>query len=182
MPELLLLCGSLRQGSTNEAALRTVRDVLPDGWTAVTYDGMAALPHFNPDDDHDPLPAEVVQLRDRLRAADAVLISTPEYAGALPGSFKNLLDWTIGGDEIYEAPVAWVNIAGPAAPSGGADAHDSLRKVLSYAHADLVEAACARVPITRADVAPSGLVEDAGIRGRLREIVDAIDAHLTARG
>ena len=62
-----------------------------------------------------------------------MLISTPEYAGALPGSFKNPLDWTIGDGEIYDKPVAWINTAGPAAPSGGADAHDSLRKVLGLA-------------------------------------------------
>lgn len=179
MRELLLLSGSLRRGSTNGAALRTVREVLPEGWTAEMYDLAGTLPHFDPDDDHDPLPPEVVGLRERLAAADAVLISTPEYAGALPGSFKNLLDWTIGGAEMYGRPVAWVNIAGPAAPTGAADAHESLRKVLRYAGADLVEEACTRVPITRRDVAADGLVHDAEICRKLREIVVALDAHLT---
>lgn len=42
-------------------------------------------------------------------AADAVLFCTPEYAGALPGSFKNLLDWTVGGGETYGKPAAWIN-------------------------------------------------------------------------
>jgi NAD(P)H-dependent FMN reductase len=55
----------------------------------------------------------VAALRAQLEAADAVLLSTPEYAGALPGSFKNLLEWTVGGDEIYRLPVAWVNAAAP---------------------------------------------------------------------
>ena len=59
-------------------------------------------------------------------------LCTPEYAGALPGSFKNLLDWTVGGGQTYGMPVAWINVSGAAAPTGGADAHDSLRKVLGY--------------------------------------------------
>ena len=47
-----------------------------------------------------------------------MLFSTPEYAGALPGSFKNLLDWTVGGGETYGMPVGWVNVSGPASPTG----------------------------------------------------------------
>ena len=53
---------------------------------------MATLPHFNPDADGEPLPAAVANLRAQVAAADAVLFCTPEYAGALPGTFKNLLE------------------------------------------------------------------------------------------
>lgn len=77
------------------------------------YDGLAALPHFNPDDDADPLPVPVAALRAAIAEATAILICTPEYAGTLPGSFKNLLDWTVGGTEICDKPVAFVNAAAP---------------------------------------------------------------------
>ncbi|MGH4015240.1 MAG: NADPH-dependent FMN reductase [Pseudonocardiaceae bacterium] len=89
------------------------------------------LPAFNPDDDHEPLHPAVADLRRQI-AADALLFCTPEYAGALPGSFKNLLDWTVGGSEIYGKPVCWINASSVAAPTGGADAHASLAKVLGY--------------------------------------------------
>ena len=176
-----MLCGSLRGGSTNHAALRTAADVLPAGARAEMFEAMAQLTHFNPDDDHSPLPAAVQDLRTALDRADAVLISTPEYAGALPGSFKNLLDWTIGGGEIYGKPVAWINISGPAAPSGGADAHDSLRKVLGYAGADIVEAACARIPIVRGDVGDDGVVGDEAIRRQLTDALDRLLRHVSGR-
>jgi len=91
----------------------------------VLYDGLAGLPAFNPDNDHEPLPAPVADLRAHIAAADAVLFCTPEYAGALPGGFMNLLDWTVGGAEISRKPVAWVNVSSIAAPTGGADAHAS---------------------------------------------------------
>ena len=108
------------------------------------YEGVSGLPHFNPDDDSDPLPGAVADLRSQIRTADAVLLSTPEYAGALPGSFKNLLDWTIGDDQpgsIYQKPVAWVNVSA----HGAVNAHESLRKVLRYATAEIIEEACAEV-------------------------------------
>ncbi|HUR74875.1 MAG TPA: NADPH-dependent FMN reductase, partial [Sporichthya sp.] len=92
------MSGSTRAASTNTAALRTAVSIAPTGVEAVLYDGLAALPAFNPDDDRDGfpdrLPAPVRDLRAAVNSADVVLFSTPEYAGALPGAFKNLLDWT----------------------------------------------------------------------------------------
>src|SRR5581483_2560142 len=101
----------------------------PDGVTAELYGGLAALPAFNPDDDHDPLPPAVGELRARIAAADAVLFCTPEYAGTLPGSLKNLLDWTVGGGEMYGKPVGWINVAAEGRGSGAAE---HLAIVLGY--------------------------------------------------
>jgi len=156
---VLLVSGSLREQSTNRAAIRTAATHAPAGIDTFVYDGLGTLPHFNPDDDHDPLPTPVEQLRIAIRAADAVCFCTPEYAGALPGSFKNLLDWTIGDDQpgsIYEKPVAWIN----ASPRGAVDAHDSLRTVLGYAHADIVEDAIVHVGVTTAMIGTDGLIGD----------------------
>ena len=55
-------------------------------------------------------------------------------------------------------PVAWINVSGAAAPSGGADAHDSLRKVLGYTGAEIVEDACLRLPLARGDIGEDGLI------------------------
>ena len=112
------------------------------------------------------------------KAADALLICTPEYAGAMPAVLKNLLEWTIGDASTYEKPVAWINASSSASPTGGADAHDSLRKVLTYAHAEIVEAACARIPLSRGHVGASGLVEDADARKAIAAAVDALAEHV----
>ncbi len=149
---ILLISGSLRVGSTNGALLRTAAAVAPVGIVTVSYEGMRDLPHFNPDDDPvgGPVHRAVADLRARLADANALLICTPEYAGALPGSFKNLLDWTVGGGETYGMAIGWVNVSGPAAPTGAAGAHDSLRSVLTYTGSDIVEAACVRIPVAAA--------------------------------
>ena len=169
---VLLISGSLRAGSTNTAVLQTAAAVAPDDVTAVLYAGVASLPHFNPDDDVEPLAAPVAELRATIGAADAVLFSTPEYAGALPGSFKNLLDWTVGGGEIYEKPVAWVNPS--TAPNAAADAHASLRIVLSYAGTRIVDEACANIPVERRAVGDDGLVADTDVRDTLSEVLTVL--------
>jgi NAD(P)H-dependent FMN reductase len=165
--DTLLISGSTRRGSTNSALLRTVHALAAPELTTTIYDELAALPAFNPDDDHEPLPGPVARLRTAIHDAEALLFCTPEYAGALPGAFKNLLDWTVGDADprsISGKPVGWLNVSGPAAPSGGADAHESLAKVLGYVGARLVDDACLRLPLTRDAVGDDGLVGDEVVR------------------
>ena len=91
------------------------------------------------------------------------MFSAPEYAGGLPGSFKNLLDWTVGDDRpgsMYEKPVGWVNVAARGAPH----AHESLRKVLGYVGARIIEAACVEIPVTIVMVSEDGLIADHSAR------------------
>jgi NAD(P)H-dependent FMN reductase len=177
---LLLVSGSLRLQSTNTAALRTAVRVAPEGVRAVLFSGLADLPPFNPDNDGERLPPAAAELRAEIRRADALLFSTPEYAGALPGSFKNLLDWTIGDDQpgsIYRKPVGWIN----ASPRGAAGAHAELRQVLGYASATIVEAACAAIPITTAMVDVDGLIHDQAIREQITGVLGALAGHACDR-
>ena len=175
---ILLVSGSTRGGSTNTAALRTVQALAPEPLTTVLYDGLARLPAFNPDDDREPLPPAVAGLRQQIAAADALLFCTPEYAGGLPGSFKNLLDWTVGGGEIYGKPVAWINVA---AGGRGTGAQEGLATVLGYVGAVAIELACRRVPVARSAVGPDGLVTDHGFRACVAEILRTILEYLSAR-
>ena len=174
----LLISGSTRGGSVNTAALATVAALAPGGVTAVFYDGLAALPAFNPDHDGDGLPGEPARLRREIAAADAVWASTPEYAGTLPGSLKNLLDWTVGGGQLYGKPVAWLDVA---AEGRGSGAHEALLTVLGYVGADIVEAACRRVPVSRASVAADGTVADAGFQAEVTRAWQSLLSHLAGR-
>lgn len=170
---LLLVSGSTRSTSTNSAVLRTAMAVAPAGTVAHLYDGIAALPAFNPEDDRDPLPEHVADLRAEIRQADAILFCTPEYAGSLPGSFKNLLDWTVGDDGIYQKPVAWIN----AAPEGrGLGAEASLRTVLGYLGTVIVEAACTRMTVVWEQVGPDGLINDPTVRDTIAGVVATLAA------
>jgi chromate reductase, NAD(P)H dehydrogenase (quinone) len=171
MVTVLLINGSLRAGSTNGAALKTAAAVAPPGSHAVMYGGLGELPHFNPDVEQGVLPEPVVELRAQLRAADAVLFSTPEYAGGLPGSFKNLLDWTVG-EGLHAKVVGWVNSS---AHAGGAEhAHAMLRTVLGYVNADVVEAACVRAYVRRDTVGADGTVSNPAARQAIGAAMHAL--------
>jgi NAD(P)H-dependent FMN reductase len=180
----LLISGSTRRGSTNTALVRTAHAVAPAEVVPTVFEGMTALPHFNPDEDADgavladgrPLDAAVRALRAAVAGAHAVLLCTPEYAGALPGSFKNLLDWCVGDAGMYDKPAAWINVS--SSPTGAKDAHASLATVLRYLHADVVTPACAHIPVARHLVGADGLIADAEIAARIVQVLLALAAHV----
>ncbi len=162
---LVLIGGSLRSQSVNGAVIVTAAEVVAADAHAVIFNRLGDLPHFNPDDDHDPLPEPVASLREHLKKADAVLFSTPEYAGSLPGSLKNLLEWTVGAGSLYRLPVGWIN---PSAHGGSKDTYAALRIVLNRAGAEIIENACVEIPVLREAVGPDGRIAAAEIRGAIR--------------
>ena len=164
--QLLLVCGSTREGSSNLVVLRAVQELRLPGVRADLYDGLVGLPAFVPG--QEPVPGPVTDLLARIARADAVLISTPEYAGSLPGSLKNLLDWTVGGGELYAKPVAWLDVSNPGRGEG---ARAQLKVVLGYVGARIVEEACVHVEIDRAEDRTS---EPSGERPRLARAVEAL--------
>ena len=174
---ILLICGSVRNGSTNQALLETAADVAPPGVTTEQFFALGSLPQFNPDDDHDPLPKVVDELRRAIDHADAVLICTPEYAGALPGSMKNLLDWTVGGIETSDKPCGWINIS--TAPGEAAGAYAELRTVLNYTGARVVDEACVRLPVGRDKIGADGRVGDPAVRDVIVEVLIALREQCT---
>jgi chromate reductase, NAD(P)H dehydrogenase (quinone) len=141
MPDvtILLVSGSTWAESPHSRILRRLHQMLwPGAWTDL-YDGMLDLPAFVPGADREPV--AVRDLLDRIDTAHGVLFSTPEYAGGLPGAFKNLLDWTMGGG-LDRKPVGWLDVA----QSGLGDAaRTQLRAVLSNVGARIVEQACLQV-------------------------------------
>jgi chromate reductase len=88
---ILGIAGSLRAQSYNRAALRAATQLVPPDATLETLD-LDGIPGFNQDEEENP-PAKVVELKRSVRAADAILIVTPEYNYSIPGVLKNAIDW-----------------------------------------------------------------------------------------
>ncbi|HXU29423.1 MAG TPA: NADPH-dependent FMN reductase [Thermoanaerobaculia bacterium] len=146
MPPLRLLAisGSLRAKSSNGSLLLAARALGPEGVEIVLYGGLGELPLFNPDLDEDPGPPAVVDLRERIHAADGVIISSPEYAHGVPGAMKNGLDWLVGSGELVDKPVALWN----ASPTS-TYAHAALVEILAVMSARLLPEASIAIPLRR---------------------------------
>jgi chromate reductase len=117
------------------------------------------------------LPDPVALLRHRVDAADAVLFSTPEYAGSLPGSLKNLLDWLADGDALDGKPVAWLSVAASGQDEG---ARATLETVLAHSKARVLRPACIRVPLSPGAVDAQGIVTDPRLHMALLDMLQAL--------
>lgn len=104
---VLGIAGSLRKGSFNRAALRAAKELAPEGVEVEIFE-IDAIPPYNQDEEKNP-PEKVVELKRKVRAADAILLVTPEYNYSVPGVLKNAIDWASRpyGDSAWDGkPVA----------------------------------------------------------------------------
>jgi NAD(P)H-dependent FMN reductase len=95
---ILAVCGSLQARSGNRTLLETARDLALADADVTLFEGLRALPPFDPDVESAPEP--VLAWRRALSGSDAVLVATPEYGHSLPGVLKNAVDWAIGSGEL----------------------------------------------------------------------------------
>ena len=89
---ILGIAGSLRRGSFNAATLRTAQELAPEGMQIEVFD-IAPIPVYNEDVRQQGFPPPVEALRAKIKAADGLLVVTPEYNYSIPGVLKNAIDW-----------------------------------------------------------------------------------------
>jgi chromate reductase, NAD(P)H dehydrogenase (quinone) len=144
---LLTVCGSLQRRSANRAALEAASAVaVAAGATVDGFDRLAEVPAFDPDRNDEPI--EVIdEWRQRVTAADVVLVAAPEYAGAVAGAVKNAFDWLVGSGDMYRKPVAVVS----AGTSGGPNARRMMVQTLTWQGAYVVAELGIAAPRTKSD-------------------------------
>jgi NAD(P)H-dependent FMN reductase len=181
--EILAISGSLRARSSNTEVLRAASIlapaiVAPAPVRVRHFQGLAELPHFNPDLDGEGaiLPAPVAEFRRQVAASDAILICSPEYAHGVPGTLKNALDWLVSGPEIPYKPIGLL-----AASSRALHAQSSLAETLRTMSTVLVPGASLTVPLDGRRLDAAGIVGDpelaAVLRSALESLIRGVDSH-----
>jgi chromate reductase len=156
---ILGIAGSLRQASYNRAALRAAGQLVPEGARLDIFD-LAGIPPFNQDEEAN-LPSRVVELKRSIRAADAILLVTPEYNYSIPGVLKNAIDWASRpyGDNSWDGkPVAVMGASIGALGTARAQYH--LRQVFVFLN---------MLALNRPEVMISGAAERFDEQGNLKD-------------
>src|SRR5215468_5026753 len=130
--KIIAISGSTRKNSANLNLINAVIHLFSDKLHIEMCRDLSEIPHFNPDLDIENPPVKVSHFRNQLRAADGILICTPEYAMGVPGTLKNAIDWTVSSMEFSRKPVALIT-----ASTLGQKAHASLMETLRIIEADI---------------------------------------------
>ena len=127
--KVLGVCGSLRKKSYNRFALHAAGELMPAGMQLTVAD-FDEIPLYNQDVQDAGIPAAVTKFTEEVRAADALLIASPEYNFSISGVLKNAIDWLtrVPVQPFKDKPVALISATG--GPVGGARHQYELRKIL----------------------------------------------------
>lgn len=168
---ILAISGSLRARSSNTEVLRAAAIVAPSSVAVKLFDGLAELPHFNPDLDVEGalLPEAVQRLRAEIGAADGLLICSPEYAHGVPGSLKNALDWLVSAPEMLFKPIGLWNVS-----PRSTHAYTSLAETLRTMSTELVEGASMELPLAGSNLDAAGIAARPEWAAKLQASIGAL--------
>lgn len=130
---VVAICGSLRKGSYNRMILNSLPELAPSGMTITESPPFDAMPLYNFDDQQSSgFPAPVTALADAIRAADGVIIVSPEYNYSVPGALKNAIDWVsrLPNQPFANKPIALQSAAGGLL--GGARSQYHMRQIMIF--------------------------------------------------
>lgn len=133
---VLVIYGSLREKSINRGLAREFAALAPVDMKCELI-GVGEFPLFNADLEASPLPEFITQYKKKIASADGILIVTPEYNRSMPGSLKNMIDWTSRGELPWAGKKVGV-IGASDGPRGASFAQYDVKRIMTYFNAHVM--------------------------------------------
>ena len=172
---ILGFAGSLRKDSYNKSLLRAALELVPKDAELETFD-LEGIPPFNQDLENQP-PEKVKEFKAKIRAADAILIVTPEYNYSIPGVLKNAIDSASRpyGDNAFEhKPVAIMGASIGAMGTARAQYH--LRQCFVFLTCFALNQPEVMIPFVNDKIDKNGKLTDQKTREKIRELLESLVA------
>jgi chromate reductase, NAD(P)H dehydrogenase (quinone) len=169
--KILGFAGSLRRASFNKALLREARELLPDGVELEIFD-IEGIPPYNQDLENNP-PPRVSEFKTKIRAADAILIATPEYNYSMPGVMKNAIDWASRpyGDNAFDGKTAAI-MGASIGMIATARAQYHLRQSLVFFDVHAINRPEVMVAFAATKFDENGRLTDQATRDKVKELIE----------
>jgi chromate reductase len=171
--KILAFAGSLRKGSYNKALVRAAVEVAPENVSVEVFD-LEGIPPFNQDDENNP-PTKVVEFKEKIRSADALLIATPEYNYSIPGVLKNAIDWAsrpYRDNSLANKPVAIMSAS--TGMLGGGRAQYHLRQSFVFLNMQPVNKPEVMLPFAAQNVDTNGKLTNEQTRMLIKQLIEAL--------
>ena len=171
--KILGFAGSLRKESYNRSALRVAAKLVPQGAQIDTFE-LDNIPPYNQDHEHEP-PQAVVAFKAAIRAADAILMVTPEYNYSVPGVLKNAIDWASRpyGDNSWDGKPVGVMGASPGM-LGTARAQYHLRQMFVFLNMFPLNQPEVMIPYAEGKFDDEGNLNDQKTTQKIRELIETL--------
>ena len=171
--KILAFAGSLRKGSFNKALVRAAVEVAPENVSMEVFD-LEGIPPYNQDDENN-LPTKVVEFKEKIRNADALLIATPEYNYSIPGVLKNAIDWAsrpYRDNSLANKPVAIMSAS--TGMLGGGRAQYHLRQSFVFLNMQPVNKPEVMLPFAAQNIDADGKLTNEQTRTLIKQLIEAL--------
>lgn len=162
---ILGISGSTKSRSTSLSILKFLAEEHKELIDLNIYDQLSDLPHFNPEMERS-LPSSVINMRKQIENSDGVLFCTPEYVFSLPGSLKNLIEWTVSTVLFSSKPVAII-----VAAASGKKAFDSLELILTTIETSMPDKSKLLIKGAKGKISENGNIIDPVIKEGMEKVV-----------
>ena len=174
--KVLGIVGSVRKESYNRKLMVAAEELMPEGMQ-LEITGIADIPVYNEDVLEAGPPEAVVNLKERIAGADALLLATPEYNWSIPGPLKNAIDWVsrpINTTPLQGKPLALMGAT--TGPWGTVRAQLHWRQVFAYTNTYVLPQPQVFVNMCEGKFDAEGKLTDEATRGQVRKLLEALDA------
>lgn len=168
MKKVIAISGSTRANSTNLNFIKAISKLAEQQFELTLLEGLAEIPHFNPDLDTETPPTQVKEFRNTLSEAHGILICTPEYAMGVPGTLKNAIDWTVSSMEFSGKPVALIT-----ASSLGEKGHRSLLETLKVIEAKMIDETQLLISYAKTKISVDAVITDKATLTGIQTLIDS---------
>lgn len=170
---VLGFAGSLKKDSYNKSILNAALELTPEKMKLEIFD-LEGIPPFNQDLETHP-PVRVKEFKAKIRAADAILIVTPEYNYSIPGVLKNAIDWAsrpYKDNVFYDKPVGIMSAS--TGMLGGARAQYHLRQTFVFLNAHPINKPELMMAHANEKIDKNGRVTDETTKKQIKELLEAL--------
>ncbi len=167
MKNILAISGSTRLNSTNHNLIKAIAELTKEIFTITVFEGLSALPHFNPDENDTNVPDQVLHFKESLNNADGVIICTPEYAHGVPGTLKNAVDWTVSTSEFLHKPIMLIT-----ASTDGQYGHKALLETLRVIEAKDIDQLQLLIPFARTKINGENKITDGKSLEAVKKLIE----------
>jgi chromate reductase, NAD(P)H dehydrogenase (quinone) len=162
------IVGSANKGSVNQNILENIRALFPDPVRFSIYDDLSSLPHFNPLESINNPPSAVVDFRERIQQADAIIICTPEYVFSIPAILKNAIEWCVSTTVFSDKPVGLIT-----ASTSGVRGHDQLKLIMNTLAATTSEETNLLISGVKSKINVNGEIQDQATKQAIARFVNS---------
>jgi NAD(P)H-dependent FMN reductase len=152
---VFVIIGSASKNSANQKLVNYIISLMSNELNLTVFEDLKSLPHFDPELSLENTPKQIIEFRDSVDKADAVLICTPEYIFSIPSGLKNAFEWCVSTTIFSGKPVGLIT-----ASANGQKGHEELQLIMKTVMATLTDETILLIQGIKGKINEKGQIKD----------------------